>query len=147
MNAELPPFKNGEHNSESASSINRVITPLRVLFIIAIFCKKSSFTNLCLHYFLWCLLSRLACLSSFHQAEVAFACGKCVLYILDDQRSWFLTKRTSLPIGAVLGKHKLNPRWLCASHQSNFTDSKVTSSSKQLPNFAALQLDMRPMLT
>jgi len=28
MNAELPPFKNGEHNSESASTINCVITPL-----------------------------------------------------------------------------------------------------------------------
>ena len=28
MNAELPPFKNGEHNSESTSTIDRVITPL-----------------------------------------------------------------------------------------------------------------------
>jgi len=28
MNAELPPFKNGEHNPESASTIDRVITPL-----------------------------------------------------------------------------------------------------------------------
>jgi len=28
MNVELPPFKNGEHNSESASTIDRVITPL-----------------------------------------------------------------------------------------------------------------------
>jgi len=25
MNEELPPFKNGEHNSESASTIDRVI--------------------------------------------------------------------------------------------------------------------------
>jgi len=29
MNAELPPFKIGEHNSENASTINRVITPLK----------------------------------------------------------------------------------------------------------------------
>ena len=29
MNAELPPFKNGEHNSKSVSTIDRVITPLR----------------------------------------------------------------------------------------------------------------------
>jgi len=29
MNAELLPFTNGEHTSESASTINRVITPLR----------------------------------------------------------------------------------------------------------------------
>jgi len=28
MNAELPLFKNGEHNSESTSTIDRVITPL-----------------------------------------------------------------------------------------------------------------------
>jgi len=28
MNAELPSFKNGEHNSESVSTIDRVITPL-----------------------------------------------------------------------------------------------------------------------
>ena len=28
MNAELPPFKNGEHNSDGASTIDRVITPL-----------------------------------------------------------------------------------------------------------------------
>jgi len=28
MNAELPPFKNGEHNSENASTIDPVITPL-----------------------------------------------------------------------------------------------------------------------
>jgi len=28
MNAELPPFKNGEHNYESVSIIDRVITPL-----------------------------------------------------------------------------------------------------------------------
>ena len=31
MNAEMPPFKNGEHNSESASTIDRVITPLKLL--------------------------------------------------------------------------------------------------------------------
>jgi len=29
MNAELPPFKNGEHNSESASTLDRDITPLK----------------------------------------------------------------------------------------------------------------------
>jgi len=29
MNTELPPFKNGEHNSESASTVDRVITSLR----------------------------------------------------------------------------------------------------------------------
>jgi len=28
MNAEFPPFENGEHNSESVSIINPVITPL-----------------------------------------------------------------------------------------------------------------------
>jgi len=28
MNAELPPFKNGEHNSESTPTIGSVITPL-----------------------------------------------------------------------------------------------------------------------
>jgi len=28
MNAELPPFKNEEHNSESASTMHRVKTPL-----------------------------------------------------------------------------------------------------------------------
>jgi len=27
MNAELPPFKHGEHNSDSASTIDRDITP------------------------------------------------------------------------------------------------------------------------
>ena len=27
MNAELPPFKNEEHNSESASTLDRDITP------------------------------------------------------------------------------------------------------------------------
>ena len=31
MNAELPPFKNGEHNSECASTIDRVITPLSAI--------------------------------------------------------------------------------------------------------------------
>jgi len=31
MNAELPLFKNREHNSESVSTIDRVITPLTVL--------------------------------------------------------------------------------------------------------------------
>jgi len=30
MNAELPPFKNGEHNSESASTIDRVTGPLKL---------------------------------------------------------------------------------------------------------------------
>jgi len=30
MNTELPPFKHGEHNSESASTIDCVITPLRL---------------------------------------------------------------------------------------------------------------------
>ena len=29
MNAELPPIKNRKHNFESASSLNRDITPLR----------------------------------------------------------------------------------------------------------------------
>ena len=28
MGAELPPFKNGEHNSRSASTIDRFIAPL-----------------------------------------------------------------------------------------------------------------------
>ena len=30
MNAELPPFKTGKHNSENASTIDRVITPTGV---------------------------------------------------------------------------------------------------------------------
>ena len=34
MNVELPPFKNGEHNSESTSTIDRVITSLRLVKII-----------------------------------------------------------------------------------------------------------------
>ena len=29
MNTDLPPFKNGEHNSESASTLDRDITPLK----------------------------------------------------------------------------------------------------------------------
>jgi len=31
MNAELPSFKNGKHNSESASTIDRAITPLMLI--------------------------------------------------------------------------------------------------------------------
>ena len=31
MNAELPPFKNGEHDSKHASTTDHVITPLRML--------------------------------------------------------------------------------------------------------------------
>ena len=31
-NAELPPFNNGEHNSESTPTINRVITPLNTVY-------------------------------------------------------------------------------------------------------------------
>jgi len=34
MNAELPPFKNGEHNSEIGSAIDRVITLLSLSFDI-----------------------------------------------------------------------------------------------------------------
>jgi len=34
MNAELPPFKNGEHNSESVSIIDRVITPLMYMYLL-----------------------------------------------------------------------------------------------------------------
>jgi len=34
MNAELPLFKNGEHNSESAPTIDRVITPLKSYFAL-----------------------------------------------------------------------------------------------------------------
>ena len=29
MNAEVPPFQNGEHNFECASTIDHVITPLK----------------------------------------------------------------------------------------------------------------------
>jgi len=32
MNAELPPFKNGKHNSESGFTLDRDITPLMVLY-------------------------------------------------------------------------------------------------------------------
>jgi len=35
MNAELPPFKNGEQNSESASTLDRSLTPSRFLGYIA----------------------------------------------------------------------------------------------------------------
>jgi len=41
MNAELPPFKNGEHNSESASTFDRDTAPLKggnSAFIAAIAC-------------------------------------------------------------------------------------------------------------
>jgi len=31
MNAELPPFKNGEHNFESASILDLDITPLMII--------------------------------------------------------------------------------------------------------------------
>ena len=38
MNAELPSFKNGEHNSEGASIIDRVRTPLSsIQFSITVF--------------------------------------------------------------------------------------------------------------
>jgi len=33
MNAELPSFKNGEHNSETVSTIDRVVTPLKEALI------------------------------------------------------------------------------------------------------------------
>ena len=37
MNAKLPPFKNGEHNPKSASTIDRVITTLKqVVFAVTI---------------------------------------------------------------------------------------------------------------
>jgi len=59
MNAELPPFKNGEHNSESTLTIDRVITPLtlfhtlhkwvrRFLQRFAIFSTGWSHSNLVL---------------------------------------------------------------------------------------------------
>jgi len=35
MNAELPPFKNGEQNSESASTLDHSLTPSRFLGYIA----------------------------------------------------------------------------------------------------------------
>jgi len=35
MNAELPPFKNGEHNSKNVSTINRAVTPLIIIEIIS----------------------------------------------------------------------------------------------------------------
>jgi len=34
MNAESSAFKNGEHKSESASAIDRAITPLKVVELI-----------------------------------------------------------------------------------------------------------------
>ena len=36
MHVELPPFKNGEYNSESAFTIDRVTTPLILSVYIAI---------------------------------------------------------------------------------------------------------------
>jgi len=43
MNEELPPFKNGKQNSESASTIDRVITPLinQSLIGVGFFSPKS----------------------------------------------------------------------------------------------------------
>ena len=35
-NVELPPFKNGEHNSESASTIDHGVTPLKGIPFVAI---------------------------------------------------------------------------------------------------------------
>ena len=40
MNVELPPFKNREHISESASTIDRAITPFKVLG------KQNYFTQM-----------------------------------------------------------------------------------------------------
>jgi len=34
MNAQLPPFKNGEHNSESAYTVDRDITPLNIFLMV-----------------------------------------------------------------------------------------------------------------
>jgi len=41
MNAELPPFKNGEHNSKSATTIDRDITPLSLKIENLIFVHKD----------------------------------------------------------------------------------------------------------
>jgi len=40
-NAELPRFKNGEHNSESASTIDHAITPLSIITGSSAFCGKG----------------------------------------------------------------------------------------------------------
>jgi len=44
MNVDLPPFKNGEHNSENAPTIDRVITPLttHTLNLLIDHTRKSS---------------------------------------------------------------------------------------------------------
>jgi len=44
MNAELPPFWNRVHNSESASTIDHVITPL-ISFIVIIDCDPHETTK------------------------------------------------------------------------------------------------------
>jgi len=42
MNAELPPFKNGEDSSESASTLDRGLTPLPLRILISVTYTSSS---------------------------------------------------------------------------------------------------------
>jgi len=45
MNAELPPFENGEHNSKSVSTADRDITPLKPCIKLEILFTYSSTNN------------------------------------------------------------------------------------------------------
>jgi len=45
MNAELPPFKNGVHNSESASTIDRGLTTLRMKLTKQVYLSASRIFN------------------------------------------------------------------------------------------------------
>ena len=46
MNAELPPFKNWEHNSESTLKIDRVITPLTTFLIDTVRISRTDGVNI-----------------------------------------------------------------------------------------------------
>jgi len=45
MNAELPPFKNGDHNSKSASTLNQDITPLMQMVCYSLFIVVNVYAN------------------------------------------------------------------------------------------------------
>ena len=45
MNAELPPFKNGKHNSKSVSTLNRDLTPFTLRNIEFIWVFNTPYTE------------------------------------------------------------------------------------------------------
>ena len=123
INAPLPPFKNGEHNSESVTNIDRVITPL-----------------IPDHYG---LLLRMKVL--FYKVRIEVSCE--LVSVFNSDRRTELVLNDSVTQWLILGHFALVSLGTTRQKAATLNDIQLYKSTKTIRTISPKRITFSPLIT